>query len=287
MPQDIIFLFFFKGLLIGFAIAAPVGPIGVLCIRRTLAYGRRSGLASGLGAATADALYGCVAAFGLTVISHFLIHQQFWLRFGGGGFLLYLGARTFLSRPGGTPPAARRLDLAGDYFSTFFLTLANPLTILAFAVIFAGLGLGTAGGTFFEAGMLVAGVFLGSALWWWILSFGIGAFRNRFNPRGLRWINRISGLIILGFGVARWLLLSGFFSFRLGDGKNIPRRRDRRLKPGCLGCGPGARNSGQKHRPQFRISIIRILNPFSPHSASTFRIPEPAEVRVLTLPVKL
>src|SRR5512139_1350437 len=149
MPQDIILLFFFKGLLIGFAIAAPVGPIGVLCIRRTLAYGRRSGLASGLGAATADALYGCVAAFGLTVISHFLIHHQWGLRFVGGSFLFYLGIRTFLSRPGGTPPAARRLDLAGDYFSTFFLTLANPLTILAFAVIFAGLGLGAAGGTFF------------------------------------------------------------------------------------------------------------------------------------------
>jgi len=202
MPQDIILLFFFKGLLIGFAIAAPVGPIGVLCIRRTLAYGRRSGLASGLGAATADALYGCVAGFGLTVISHFLIHHQWGLRFVGGIFLFYLGIRTFLSRPGGTPPAARRLDLAGDYFSTFFLTLANPLTILAFAVIFAGLGLGAAGGTFFEAGILVGGVFLGSALWWWILSFGVGAFRDRFNPRGLRWINRISGLIILGFGVA-------------------------------------------------------------------------------------
>jgi threonine/homoserine/homoserine lactone efflux protein len=213
--ESIDLLFFFKGLLIGFSIAAPVGPIGVLCIRRTVAHGRRSGLVSGLGAATADALYGCVAAFGLTVISHFLIHQQFWLRFGGGGFLLYLGARTFLSRPGGTPPAARRLDLAGDYFSTFFLTLANPLTILAFAVIFAGLGLGTAGGTFFEAGMLVAGVFLGSALWWWILSFGIGAFRDRFNLRGLRWINRISGLVILGFGVAAMVVsLTGFFPFQ-------------------------------------------------------------------------
>jgi len=215
MPQDIILLFFGKGLLIGFAIAAPVGPIGVLCIRRTLAYGRRSGLASGLGAATADTLYGSVAAFGLAVISHFLIHQQFWLRFGGGAFLLYLGVRTFLSRPAGTAPPARRLDLAGDYFSTFFLTLANPLTILAFAVIFAGLGLGTAGGTFFEAGMLVAGVFLGSALWWWILSFGIGAFRDRFHPRGLRWINRISGLVILGFGVAALVAsLTGFFSFQ-------------------------------------------------------------------------
>jgi threonine/homoserine/homoserine lactone efflux protein len=214
MPKDVILLFFFKGLLIGFSIAAPVGPIGVLCIRRTVAYGRRSGLVSGLGAATADALYGCVAAFGLTIISHFLIHHQWGLRFVGGSFLCYLGIRTFLSRPGGAPPSVRRLDLAGDYISTFFLTLTNPLTILSFAAVFAGLGLGTTGGTYFEAGMLVAGVFLGSALWWWILSFGIGVFRDRFNPRGLRWINRFSGLVILGFGVAAMVVsLTGFFPF--------------------------------------------------------------------------
>jgi threonine/homoserine/homoserine lactone efflux protein len=215
MPNEVILLFFGKGLLIGFAIAAPVGPIGVLCIRRTLANGRRSGLASGLGAATADSLYGCVAAFGLTVISHFLIHYQWALRFVGGIFLFYLGFRTFLSRPGEAPAEARRLDLAGDYFSTFFLTLANPLTILAFAVIFAGLGVGAAGGTYFGAGMLVAGVFLGSALWWWILSYGISVFRDRVNLRGLRWVNRISGLVILGFGAAAMVAsLTGIFSFQ-------------------------------------------------------------------------
>jgi threonine/homoserine/homoserine lactone efflux protein len=200
--ESIDLLFFFKGLLIGFSIAAPVGPIGVLCIRRTVAYGRRSGLVSGLGAATADALYGCVAAFGLTIISHFLIHQQFWLRFVGGSFLFYLGIRTFLSRPGGAPPPVRRLDLAGDYISTFFLTLTNPLTILSFAAVFAGLGLGESGGDYSSGGVMVLGVFLGSASWWWILSFGVGAFRDCFNLRGLRWVNRISGLIILGFGVA-------------------------------------------------------------------------------------
>ena len=194
--------FFLKGFLIGFSIAAPVGPIGVLCIRRTLAYGRRSGLASGLGAATADALYGGVAAFGLTLISHFLIQQQFWFRLVGGGFLLSLGVRAFLSHPEGDPSLARRSDLAGDFLSTVFLTLTNPLTILSFAAIFAGLGLGATGGTYIDAGVMVLGVLLGSALWWWILSFGVGAFRDRFSLRGLRWVNRISGIIILGFGVA-------------------------------------------------------------------------------------
>ncbi len=195
-------LLFLKGFLIGFSIAAPVGPIGVLCIRRTLAYGRRSGLASGLGAATADALYGGVAAFGLTLISHFLIQQQFWFLLVGGVFLLYLGARAFLSHPDGDPPLTRRSDLTGDFLSTVFLTLTNPLTILSFAAIFAGLGLGATGGTYIDAGVMVLGVFLGSALWWWILSFGVGAFRDRFSLRGLRWVNRISGIIILGFGVA-------------------------------------------------------------------------------------
>jgi threonine/homoserine/homoserine lactone efflux protein len=216
MPNEVILLFFFKGFLIGIAIAAPVGPIGILCIRRTLAYGRRSGLVSGLGAAMADSFYGCIAALGLTAISHFLTHEQFWLRFGGGWFLLYLGLRTFLSRPGGALASGRGLNLAGDFFSTFFLTLANPLTLFAFAAIFAGLGLVTGGETVWEPGILVAGVFLGSALWWWVLSYGISVFRDRFNPRGLGWINRISGLVLLSFGVAALIYsFSGYFSFGL------------------------------------------------------------------------
>jgi threonine/homoserine/homoserine lactone efflux protein len=102
---------------------------------------------------------------------------------------------------------ARRSDLAGDFLSTIFLTLTNPLTILSFAAIFAGLGLGAMGGTYFDAGMMVLGVFLGSGLWWWILSFGVAAFRDRFSLRALRWVNRISGIIILGFGVAALISL--------------------------------------------------------------------------------
>ena len=191
-----------KGLFIGFSIAAPVGPIGVLCIRRTLAYGRRSGLASGLGAATADALYGCLAAFGLTFLSRFLTQQQSWFRLGGGVFLLYLGVRIFFSRPAGAAPSTSPSGLAGDYFSTFFLTLANPLTILAFAAIFAGLGLGGPAAGYMGAATIVLGVFVGSALWWVILSWAIALLRDRFNLRDLRWVNRVSGLVILGFGAA-------------------------------------------------------------------------------------
>lgn len=196
-----------KGLIIGFSIAAPVGPIGVLCIRRTLADGRISGFVSGMGAATADALYGCIAGFGVTVVSNVLIGHQGWLRIVGGLFLLVLGVRTFLSQPSDAPPKATGKGLAGAYASTLFLTLTNPVTILAFAAIFAGLGLGNTGEDYTAGMLLVLGVFLGSACWWLFLSNGIGLFRTWFNGPRLRWVNRLSGVIIAGFGFLAFLSL--------------------------------------------------------------------------------
>jgi len=193
--------FLLRGLIIGFSIAAPVGPIGVLCIRRTLAEGRFSGLVSGLGAATADAIYGCIAGFGLASISSVLVGFQAWLRLVGGVFLCYLGIRTFLSKPADQAASAKVNGLVGAYASTFFLTLTNPMTILSFAAIFAGLGVDSAGGGYASAAVLVLGVFMGSALWWFILSGGVSLFRARFNPNWLRWVNRISGIIIIGFGL--------------------------------------------------------------------------------------
>jgi threonine/homoserine/homoserine lactone efflux protein len=132
--------FLIQGLVMGLSIAAPVGPIGVLCIRRTLAQGRSYGLLSGLGAATADAVYGCVTAFGLTLVSNALVRQQAWLRLVGGLFLCYLGARAFLTRPVEGGKAAIAGGLLRAYGSTFALTLTNPMSILSFAGVFAGLG---------------------------------------------------------------------------------------------------------------------------------------------------
>ncbi len=196
--MDISFLF--RGLLIGFSIAAPVGPIGVLCIRRTFSDGRKSGLLSGLGAATADAIYGCIAGFGLAFISNFLINQQTWIRLIGGLFLCYLGIKTLIAKPAEKPAEIKNKGLMGAYASTFFLTLTNPMTILSFVAIFAGLGL--AGSTnYASAGILVLGVFLGSAAWWLLLSGVVGIFREKFKPSAMLWINRISGVIILGFGL--------------------------------------------------------------------------------------
>jgi threonine/homoserine/homoserine lactone efflux protein len=191
--------FLLRGLAIGFSIAASVGPIGVLCMRRTLAEGRASGFVSGLGAATADAIYGCFAGFGLTFISSNLISQQLWLRLIGGAFLCYLGLKTLLARPAEEAAPAGANSLIGAYISTFFLTLTNPLSIFAFAAIFAGLE--GASGNYVFAGVLVLGVFIGSALWWLALSTGVRLFRTKATPHGLRWVNRISGLIIAGFGL--------------------------------------------------------------------------------------
>jgi threonine/homoserine/homoserine lactone efflux protein len=196
-----------RGVVIGFSIAAPIGPIGVLCIRRTLAEGRLSGIASGLGAATADAVYGCVAVLGLTFISSILIDQEVWLRAIGGLFLCYLGIETFSAKPAQATAPCEMEGLTYAYASTFFLTLVNPMTLLTFTAVIAGLGLTiTAEGS--EIVMTwVLGVFAGSSLWWLILSGGIGVFREKFDPPKLQWINRFSGAIITGFGLAALLSL--------------------------------------------------------------------------------
>jgi threonine/homoserine/homoserine lactone efflux protein len=193
--------FFLRGLGIGFSIAAPVGPIGVLCIRRTLAEGRTSGLVSVLGAATADAIYGCIAGFGLTFISTFLVSQEIWLHLFGGVFLCYLGLKTLMAKPAEQAALDKRSGLVAAYASTFLLTITNPMTIISFAAIFAGLGLASTSGDYVSAGVLVLGVFIGSTLWWLILSGGASLFRKKFNPQGLQWVNRISGAIITGFGL--------------------------------------------------------------------------------------
>lgn len=201
-------LLWFKGLLIGLAIAAPVGPIGLLCIQRTLSRGRCSGVLSGLGAASADALYGGIAGFGLTALAGALLAWRTELQIGGGLFLLYLGWQTGRTPPAVEPASASpsRVGLVGDYLSTLALTATNPVTILAFLGIFAGLGLAAEGRDLWAAAQLVLGVFSGSLLWWLLLAGGVGALRGRLTPGVLRWMNRISGGLIAAFG--GWALFS-------------------------------------------------------------------------------
>ncbi|MGZ3616090.1 MAG: LysE family translocator [Ktedonobacteraceae bacterium] len=201
--------FFIRGLLIGLSIAATVGPMSVLCIQRTLNKGQLYGLVSGLGIATADAVYGSIAAFGLTLITNFLIMEQTWIRLIGGIFLIYLGIKTMLSKP---PESAATLTMQtngypGAYASTFLLTLTNPLTILSFAAIFAGIGVGSASKSFLSAALVVLGVFSGSTLWWIILTNIISLLRKKMDAQWLLWINRISGAIITLFGIGALLSL--------------------------------------------------------------------------------
>ena len=192
---------FARGLVIGFAIAAPVGPIGMLVIRRTLTDGLLLGLLTGLGAAVADALYGCIGAFGLTFISGFLMGHASWTKLIGGSFLLWLGLATLRVKPREDDVGVSKVRYLTALLSTLILTLANPATILSFMAVFAGLGLGTKPGDYGAAGMVVAGVFIGSALWWLLLSGGVMLVRHKLRPGTLRWINYGSGAFLSAFGI--------------------------------------------------------------------------------------
>ncbi len=201
MMDDILFA---KGLVIGFLIAVPVGPIGLLCSRRTLTHGRMTGFLSGMGASTADVLYGFIAAFGLTFISDFLHSNQFWIRLAGGALLCFLGIKTYIEKPEGKaylPELNEKKRMAVIYTSTFLLTLTNPMTIFSLAAVFAGFGISGTRGSVLSAGVLILGVFLGSMLWWLFLVGLFSLFKRRFKKRELRWINRIAGVIITASGL--------------------------------------------------------------------------------------
>lgn len=192
-----------KGLIIGFAIAAPVGPIGILCIQRSLHDGFRVGLMTGMGAALADGTYGLIAGFGLTAISSLLITHQFWIRVIGGLFLLYLGIK-LLIQPVQERKSASNSDRSPWHAcgTTYLLTLTNPTTILSFVAVFAGLGLGTTNPDFMQAIILVTGIVIGSAIWWLFLSSGVAfILHQRISSSFMRAINWVSGGIILAFGL--------------------------------------------------------------------------------------
>jgi threonine/homoserine/homoserine lactone efflux protein len=200
--------FLVRGLLIGFTVAMPVGPISVLTMRRTIAHGRLYGLVSGLGVATADASYGAVAAFGLTAVTTLLVGLRPALALVGGIVLVWLGLRTMRARPAETAAAAvERPGLGGAFLSIYGLTMTNPTTILSFAVIFAGLGLASGGGL--DAAILTLGVFLGSSLWWVVLTTGVGVLRERLTGRVLGWVNDASGTVLVVFGVLAILVAFG------------------------------------------------------------------------------
>lgn len=197
---------FLKGILIGFLISTPVGPIAVLCIKRTLNEGRIHGIVSGLGAATADAIYGFIAASSLTFISSFLVKEQVWLRLLGGLLLCYMGVKIFRSKLVQRVVSGDGASYFSNYISALLLTLANPGTLVAFAAVFSGLGMVKVRVHYASAGLLVVGVFVGSGIWWFILNSIAGVFSEKMDYFKLSWLNKISGIIIAVFGL--FILLS-------------------------------------------------------------------------------
>ncbi|MFZ4640885.1 MAG: LysE family translocator [Nodosilinea sp.] len=198
--------YFLKGLALGLAIAAPVGPIALLCIGRTLTQGQGIGLATGLGAATADGLYGSIAAFGLVTLAQPFIHQALWLKMGGGLALCCLGIATLRSKSVARKNSGPRPGWWVAYGSTFLLTLSNPATMVSFIAIFASLGLGNPNQAWSSALAMVMGVWGGSALWWLCLTWGVTLFSSYLTPTRLIWLNRGAGVVLLVFGVTAVVL---------------------------------------------------------------------------------
>ena len=189
-----------KGLILGFTIATAVGPITLLVIRRTLGHGTRYGFVSGLGVATADATYGGVAAFGLTALTSLLVSAHVLLGIVGGLVILFMGYRTIVAKPAEVARDSARPGLLPAFLSIYGLTMTNPLTIVLYAGVFAGIGL-AAGASFSDAAVLTLAVWAGSALWWLILTPIVGWARERVSARVLLWVNRISGMALVVFGV--------------------------------------------------------------------------------------
>jgi threonine/homoserine/homoserine lactone efflux protein len=202
MTTDALILFW-KALAVGLLIAAPVGPIGLLTINRTLDQGRIVGLATGLGAACADAVYGAIGALGVTQVIDWLVGARAWLALGGGAMLLWMAWRT-VTQPIATQaaPLPTRADLLRSFAGTFVLTLSNPATIVSFIAVFAAMAGG--GLQSLAAAPMVAGVWLGSALWWLGLTTVVGTWRHHFSAAWRRRINLLSGALLAGFALWQW-----------------------------------------------------------------------------------
>jgi threonine/homoserine/homoserine lactone efflux protein len=198
---------FIQGIIIGLTLAVPVGPISLLCIRRAIADGRLHGFVSGLGVATADSLYASVAVLGLTVISSIILAQQVFFRTITGIVLVAVGCRVFLTMPAEPGDHDVHVSYKNDYLSMLAIALANPLTILFFIMVLPGFGI-VIGGTSLETSLeFVFGIFTGSVAWWLILCGAIGSVRSSLTTRNLQHINRISGILIVCFGIGTLLLL--------------------------------------------------------------------------------
>ncbi|MBI5541961.1 MAG: LysE family transporter [Bacteroidia bacterium] len=196
-------MIFIKGIILGFSASLPLGPIGLICIQKTLNKGRWAGMVSGAGAATSDTFFAIIAAFGISFISDFIEQQQFVLRIVGSAILILLGLRIFLTNPAIQirKQKFKKNNLLADFISIFFLTLSNPVTVFVFGAVFASSGLIKVQNSFFDLVLLVVGVFVGAMFWWLILVNFVNLFRSKFRLKRLWWINKITGAVIVLFGL--------------------------------------------------------------------------------------
>jgi threonine/homoserine/homoserine lactone efflux protein len=200
-------LFFIKSLFVGIAVAAPLGPAGILCLRYIINQGFWVGLVSGLGVATADTIYAAVAALGLTYIADFVIAYQFWLRFIGGVALILIGIKIFRVHSETPISKSNNTDFFHVFLSGFLFTIANPFMILILTAVFAAVGLASVGTNYDLALTVILGVLTGSSLWWLSLSGGISLFRRKFTESIIRLTNRISGIMIVLLGIYSFLTM--------------------------------------------------------------------------------
>ncbi len=200
-----------NGILVGFAASMPLGPIGVLCIQKTISKGRMAGFVSGMGAATADTIYAIIAGFGLTFISNFIVNQQFYLRIGGAIICFYLGLKIFRTNPAIQlrREGQKKQNILADYLSILLLTISNPLTLLLFGAVFAGFGIIEGNADFKSLLLLICGVFMGALLWWTLLTGIVNMFRHKFRLKRIWWMNKITGVLIILFSFVA--LASVFF----------------------------------------------------------------------------
>jgi threonine/homoserine/homoserine lactone efflux protein len=194
-----------RGLAAGLIIAAPVGPVNVLCIQRTIERGWKSGILSGLGAALADTLYGAIAGFGISLVIQFLIREDFWIRLIGGILLMGVGVVYYCRPPRAPQAGAVGSSANSDFVSTFFLTVTNPTTVLSFLAVLAALGLGKPR-PLWQTSFLMVGIFCGSMTWWTILASVVNLLRSRFTNHTMRWMNRVAGIAIGAFGLVNVLI---------------------------------------------------------------------------------
>jgi len=192
---------FIHGIIIGIALAAPVGPIAFVCVQRSLANGRLHGISSGLGIAMADAIYAAVTAFGLALISDFLLSYQWFFRLFGGLALIAVGLRIVLAATPEITTDATNESYLSDFSTMLAFTLANPLTLLFFAIIIPAFGVVISGSSWVIPTIFVTGVFLGEMAWWVFLCGTLGSMRNYLTRERLHMINRLAGVVITAFGV--------------------------------------------------------------------------------------